>query len=453
MAALRDLFAKLYAYVLLFEQTEFDEETQPSYEQVHGEITTLLEEQKAAARNQQLDRDYQEALFAFVAWADETILKHKTWQHRQRWNNQLQNEYFQTRNAGRELFEKLGELPAEQKDIREIYYTSLGLGFSGQYFRGQADALKLEQIRHEQAQHLPVPTENLQDIDKLTPQPYSVERLKGSPIKPPLTQLLLKIGLVMLIVVPLVLLVYYYAKRDTTPPLPPPPPIEEEVSTRLANVLDCAVVVVDAFDEKTGVIRLTGRVPHEAERTKIHGIVQNIERVKAVKDTFDTIPRPFCEVLEILEPIQAVTPAASVGLSMRLNEAGDPATYVRGNNLVVDITSPTAFDSHVYVDYYTADGWVGHMFPNPQEQGNVLRKGSTYTVGRLDGPQPWLISPPFGLELVTVIATKTPLFSPSRLQPEEAKPYIQVLRQVLDKDKIVPSEVVTTFHFIVTRDQ
>src|SRR5688572_16733986 len=107
MSSVQELFSELFAYILLFEQTTLQGEFQPSYEQVRRDITVLLEQQKAAAKRQgMLDKDYQDACFAVVAWADETILKHTTWKHHHEWNDfPLQLEYYQTRNAGEDFFE------------------------------------------------------------------------------------------------------------------------------------------------------------------------------------------------------------------------------------------------------------------------------------------------------------------------------------------------------------
>src|SRR5262249_24435029 len=138
MTQLPTLFADLFAYVLLFEQTHLQGEFQPSYEQVRHDIAALIQQEKAAAKRQgMLDKDAEDACFAVVAWADETILKHTTWKSHNEWNRHpLQLEYYQTRNAVEEFFERLENLGAAQQAVREVYYLCLGLGFSGQYFLG-----------------------------------------------------------------------------------------------------------------------------------------------------------------------------------------------------------------------------------------------------------------------------------------------------------------------------
>src|SRR2546427_11813955 len=115
MTKVHTLFADLFTYVLLFEQTHLHGEFQPSYEQVRQDIAALIQQEKVATKRQgMLDKDFQDACFAVVAWADETILKHTTWKPHHEWNRYpLQLEYYQTRNAGEEFFEhleKLGEI-------------------------------------------------------------------------------------------------------------------------------------------------------------------------------------------------------------------------------------------------------------------------------------------------------------------------------------------------------
>lgn len=467
MAGVAELFSDLFAYVLLFEQMSQQDEFQPSYEQVRNDIVALLEKQDEAARRQNiLERDYQDARFAVVAWTDERILKHNTWQYHNKWNaSPLQLTYYNTRNAGEEFFERLQDLQADNKEIRELYYVCLGLGFSGQYFLGKEDELKLDQIRHDQAQHLTVPVQDVQDIDKLTPQPYEIVSPAGRPIKRPLTHLLLKIGLALLVAVPLALFLVYMILPGAEPPAPPvapapQPPVDSKPS--LASVvqqwfsdnqslLACARVVVQAVHEPTGAVELTGRVASEAQGSEIRQGLLQIERITQVNETFDMIPRPFCEVIELLEPFKEHADLNAFGLTMQLNKQGKKPIYYQKENLIIDVQTPIAFASHLYVDYYTAGQWVGHLFPNAQQTSNAFEADRTFTVGALDGPQPWLISPPFGLELVTVIASKAPLLTPARVAPEQASAYLEVLRKSLES--FSTTDIAVTYHFITTQDQ
>src|SRR5262249_45923540 len=157
-----------------------------------------IQRQEVEAKHQGMLEDYQDALFAVVAWVDETIIKCSDWVHHRQWKaNPLQLEKYGTRNAGEELFERLARLRLDQKGIREVYYLCLSLGFHGQYFLGIEDDIKLNEIRHAQARYLSLPGENLQEINRLTSQPYEITPPLGRPERIPLPQQLLKAGLAM----------------------------------------------------------------------------------------------------------------------------------------------------------------------------------------------------------------------------------------------------------------
>jgi type IV/VI secretion system ImpK/VasF family protein len=448
----RELFAELIGYVLLFEQTDQQEQFQPSYEQVRRDIAAILEREKAwAKREGMLDRDYQDASFAVIAWADETILKHSAWKHHAQWSAlPLQLEYFQTRNAGEEFFERLERLRPEQKEIREVYYSCLGLGFSGRYFLSLEDEIKLNQIRHEQAQHLSLPVKDILAIDKLTPQPYEVQVPVYAQIKAPWTDLLLKAGLPLLILIPIILaLIYWYRLA----PPPPPVPLAERVKEWLVThpgALQCANVSI--VEGQIGVLTLDGRVSTEAQRADIGQGMQSIEKRIQVKDALQIIPWPFCEVLDLLEPLKQRNEGQMIGLTVSLDKPGNPPLYYNNERFMIVVKAPTKFESYIYVDYYSTDETVGHLFPNAKESSNRLRPNGAHTVGQLDGPQQWSITPPFGRDLVTVIASKTPLFVQPRPASEPAKTYLKDLRQALPRDGAT-SDLAATFYFIQTQEQ
>jgi type IV/VI secretion system ImpK/VasF family protein len=457
MADAPDQFSEVFGYVLLFEQTNQQGEFQPAYEQVRRDITALLEQEKAAARRRGiLDRDYQDACFAVVAWADETILKHSTWKHHHEWNAfPLQLEYFQTRNAGEEFFERLERLRAEQKPIREVYYLCLGLGFSGRYFLGLEDELKLNQIRHEQAKSLALPIEDVEEVDKLTPQPYEVPTLATGQIKPPWTDLLLKAGLPLLILIPIVLALIYWFWLAPAPA--PGVPLAEKVKQWLDShpeVLQCAKVV--PMDVQAGVISLGGRVASESQGAEIRKGVQSVERGVQVKDTFQTIPQPLCAVLDLLEPIKKFSEDQAAGVIMSLNKQGrDPLygnpVYVEGEKPIITVKTPTKFPSFVYVDYFMADGGVYHLFPDPKGPIRSFPPTQSLAVGdSADAGRSWVIQEPFGLELVTVIASKDKLFDPPRPDQEPAATYISALRQTLPQN-LSNAQIAATFYLITSR--
>jgi type VI secretion system protein ImpK len=438
------LFADLFTYVLLFDQTHLQGDFQPSYEQVRRDIGALFQQEQATAKRQgMLAKDVQDAGFAVVAWADETVLKHTAWKHHHDWNTHpLQLEYYQTRNAGEEFFERLNQLGTAQQAVREVYYLCLALDFSGQYFLGLEDELKLTQMRHEQARHLAQPVESAQDVEKITAQPYEVHPPIGRPVRYPLTRLFLQAGLVLLVTVPLV---FFGLKTCGGPSAPLQ--LDAQAIQKLLPQQPCARVSVDV---QAGVVELGGRVASASQGAEIRKIVESFQGVTQVKEKFDIIPSPFCAVLDLLEPIKKQAEARGIDLVTSLNKAGNLPEYNDKESLVIRGKTPTQFNSYVYVDYYGADGMAGHLYPNPAETTNPLEPNRPLAVGQPNGPRPFLINAnPPGLELITVIASKTPLFSGVR-DVEPAESYLKELSQALSKAKVKP-DVAATFHFIRTK--
>ncbi len=122
------------------------------------------------------ERQYETAKFAAAAFIDEAFLS-SSWEHKRAWKNEmLQKEYFQTVTAGEGFYERLNALsplnPAE-RDIREVYYYCLMLGFRGKYFdpddQTQLERLKQDNL-HLLADGLDVP-ENLETA-RLFPEGY-----------------------------------------------------------------------------------------------------------------------------------------------------------------------------------------------------------------------------------------------------------------------------------------
>lgn len=81
---------------------------------------------------------YQNALFAAVSFIDEQVMNSQ-WNQKSLWGAELlQRHFFNTTRGGVEFFARLDALnpyhPVD-RDIREVYFYCLALGFAGQYYR------------------------------------------------------------------------------------------------------------------------------------------------------------------------------------------------------------------------------------------------------------------------------------------------------------------------------
>lgn len=142
---LSDCFIKTFAYVSYFLKTV--ETRQPEYEQVRGDLLRLVAESDAVFnRGNFLRDDYDLARFALCAWVDEALLK-SAWVHKNLWlKDQLQRSYYNTTDAGEEFFQKLASVGLHQREVREVYYLCIVLGFTGRYCH-PGDEFQLGQIK------------------------------------------------------------------------------------------------------------------------------------------------------------------------------------------------------------------------------------------------------------------------------------------------------------------
>ncbi|MDO8549079.1 MAG: type IVB secretion system protein IcmH/DotU [Ignavibacteria bacterium] len=89
------------------------------------------------ARSAGIDNEkIRQAKFALVAFLDETIIS-SNWQRKDEWLSEpLQIKLFDTFNAGEEFFTNLHnhrQRASSNKDVLEVYYLCLTLGFKGMY--------------------------------------------------------------------------------------------------------------------------------------------------------------------------------------------------------------------------------------------------------------------------------------------------------------------------------
>ena len=127
---LRQLFTDLIAFAVAFRETC---ETRPwAPADLRDRLTTLIEAQERRARSGAAAwESYVEARFAVLAWVDELVLN-SPWPHRSQWQH-LMLTHYGTLNAGNQFFERLERLPAAARDVREVYYFCLVLGFEGKF--------------------------------------------------------------------------------------------------------------------------------------------------------------------------------------------------------------------------------------------------------------------------------------------------------------------------------
>jgi hypothetical protein len=154
---------------------------------------------------------------------------------------------------------------------------------------------------------------------------------------------------------------------------------------------------------------------------------------------------PHCEVFAILKPYQMRNNEKVYGLDVTALSARE-GQLREGDNVRVQVVAPR-HDSYIWVDYYTVDGSVMHL--NAGQVPTRLHAGETLELGR-DIPSSWLVSPPFGNVLVTVLSSPTPFSETSDRPPYElASAYLLRLREALAAGKS-SERLIADFVFLET---
>ena len=178
---LTDGFMQLMAYVAYFLKTAARK--QPPYEQVKADVLRLLDQSESFVKKGLFPQeDYNLARFAVCAWVDEVILN-SPWAQKSQWQKEpLQRLFYRTSDAGEEFFEKLNSLGLHQREVREVYYLCLAMGFTGRFIN-PGDETLLEHLKSSNLKLLLGSSVGLPSLEntELFPEAYPLRKETQAP--------------------------------------------------------------------------------------------------------------------------------------------------------------------------------------------------------------------------------------------------------------------------------
>jgi type IV/VI secretion system ImpK/VasF family protein len=425
MSRLLHHFLPVFSFGLaLDEKVSANQASEPAAA-VTARARELVDRAKAAAqadgkRPEQADG----ATFAVVAWIDEIMARNPAYLTG---GIPLQVSMFNTNNAGNEFFQHLSALKQDQDEVREVYYHALLCGFVGQYYYENGDTGELGKLKELHSRQLPVapaPIHTLRE-EKITPQPYGVPDPSGPKFPRQWDRTLLRIGALVALLIPIGYLIYILLAA-------PKPSILAPVQKELA-AFPCSDLQVSA-DEDKGTVKVDGYVSRADD---IAGVKQRVDGVEGVKSSAVNVQLriwPHCEVVKILAQYKARNADNGYGLAITPN-TGHSDRFIENENVIVKLQQAN-YDGYLYVDYYTVNGAVAHMYPNDGEpdSGRLIQSAEQFEVGATPS-KTWTVSAPFGQELITVIASPTPLYAEALPEIQTAEEYLPRLRQMLDANR------------------
>jgi type IV/VI secretion system ImpK/VasF family protein len=425
MARLLDCFSAFISFGLSLDASIAAGHPVPlSHDAAQQQARRLLEAARAdAGASGASAAQVESAAFAMVAWIDEILARHPGVDGGAA---PLQAQLFNSSNAHSEFFHHLSALTTQDNEVREVYWHALAHGFKGQYYFEDGDQGELGKLKDLHGRQLGLRPLALGSLvqDHITPQPYGVPDPRGPNDTRRRDRALLHAGAALALLLPLLYLLWMM--------LAGPPAPGTDLTRRIDQHLQSyACADLAASVDKEGRTRVSGFVSLPDDLPRVEREVAAMPGVHSPR--FDVGLRiwPHCEVFAIFKPYQARNQEKAYGLDVDAPSARNHQLR-EGDNVRVHVVAPR-HDSYIWVDYYTADGSVMHL--NAGHAPTRLLAGETLELGR-DIPSSWLVSPPFGSVLITVLSAPMPFSETSDRPPFElASAYLLRLREALAASK------------------
>jgi hypothetical protein len=169
-------------------------------------------------------------------------------------------------------------------------------------------------------------------------------------------------------------------------------------------------------------VEVQGFLPKSVGAAQLQQMLSAVPGVSSVNLKVQQLEQDQCAVINTLGPYWIAQRREGGAAAIRLAGTAADAHPVlsEGDSLMVDVTTG-ATESFVTVDYYSRDGNVVHLLPNPRARDNRAPAHYSATVGSMGE---WGIGKPFGSELVVLLTTPTPLFDALRPVSEPGGRYL-----------------------------
>lgn len=231
------------------------------------------------------------------------------------------------------------------------------------------------------------------------------------------------------------------AAAATSSALPPNATLDQQAIMAALQNLSCANVAATASGRD---VVLSGFVAAQDDVVKAQRLVAQVPGVQRVTADVRVVAWPYCDLLGLLHPLRGVAPGVPV-----LPEEEQVMRFREGDALALELKTPP-YAAYMYVDYFLLDGQVVHLLPNELEKQNQLPPGERTRIGEPGpGKRHWEVSPPFGREMITIVASREPLSLGDRPEVESAKDYLSAMQTALSNagDK----QVTANYTFIETQ--
>ena len=189
------------------------------------------------------------------------------------------------------------------------------------------------------------------------------------------------------------------------------------VAPILAGV-PCSALTAAVHDHT---LQVQGFLPERFGIARLKDLLGKVPGVQVANVDVQQVGDDKCVVLKLLGPYWVTNRQAGGPASIHTREAD--VALAEGDPLILDMTTP-GYASYVNIDYYLVDGNVVHVAPTMRGKENQAPPNYSATVG---SQGEWVISKPFGTEMVVLLVTPAPLFNTMRPQNEATTDYLRAV--------------------------
>ncbi|NML96707.1 protein kinase [Paraburkholderia sp. RP-4-7] len=205
--------------------------------------------------------------------------------------------------------------------------------------------------------------------------------------------------------------------QPSAPPAPKPALTLTAVAPVLAQV-PCSALSASAQDHS---LTVRGYVSQRYGAAHLKDTLAALPGVDTLTLQVEPLADDKCDTIKALAPYWTRNWQAGHVAALHVRPPGGQLS--EGDPLVVDVTTP-GYDSYVNLDYYQLDGSVVHMVPSPRAKDNQAPPHYAATIGSAGD---WIISKPFGSEMVVLLITPVQLFDKPRPESESRADYLRAL--------------------------
>ncbi|MGI9494172.1 MAG: DUF4384 domain-containing protein [Geminicoccaceae bacterium] len=208
--------------------------------------------------------------------------------------------------------------------------------------------------------------------------------------------------------------------------------------------LDCAPLT--AIEDAEG-IRVTGFVGSQQSLDQLKSSIRSLQDVGNVTFQVVVTTASFCEMLQVSLPLHERNSVEAAGASIGVD--GSAVVLQEGDKVILQASAPN-FDNYVYIIYMQEDGKLLNLVPSRGQANNRRSANEAFSIGNSPDQPSFTVSPPYGDDLVMLVASSEPLFETPRPLIEEGTSFAGELKRSVDAVLSRGGKVVADLVFLRT---